>query len=240
MYAPEAGGAGEEIALPADEAAHVTRVLRLGRGDAVRVFDGRGREWQAAIASVARDRVIVRRADAVTPVSETRIRYVLAAAVLKGDATDEVVRVATTLGIAAFVPLVTARTERSLSALERGHRLERWRRIAVAAAKQCGRAVVPSIAAPQSWAVCAAAPRDGAGLLLAEPAAAAPARRLDEVPVPDAVVLAIGPEGGWTPEEVQAAVAAGWTTVGLGARTLRASDAPTVALAACQAVWHDA
>jgi 16S rRNA (uracil1498-N3)-methyltransferase len=241
VFAPDAEASGQVLALSRDEAAHAGRVLRLRVGDPVRVFDGRGREWTAAIAAASAGRMSVALGPAAMPAPETRVRYTLAAAVLKGDATDDVIRDAVMMGVARVRPFVSARAETRLAALQRGSRHERWQRIAVASAKQCGRAVVPAIDPPAEFAQVVADAPDPVRLVLVEPAqtaGGAPAA-LGAVAAPDAVTLAVGPEGGWTDEEIRAAGAAGWTAVRLGARTLRASTMALVALAACQAVWAD-
>ena len=131
--------------LPADEAAHVQRVLRLTAGDAVHVFNGRGGEWDALIAESTRAHVRVATGHPVTPAPETRVRYTVAMAVLKGDGTDEAVRDAVMMGASVLRPFVSARSKVRLEAVLRGRRLDRWRRVAVASAKQCGSAVVPEI-----------------------------------------------------------------------------------------------
>ena len=240
VYAPDAEvGTSRRVGLPSDEAEHVTRVLRLGAGASLRVFDGRGHEWQATVAEATRAGVVVTLDAPVTAATETRVRYTLAHAVLKGDGTDDVVRDAVMMGVTTLQPMVSTRSEISLSALTRSRRVARWERIAVASAKQAGRAVVPCIEPPRPWADVVSTVHEGVKLLLLEPSAAAPAKALTQVEAPLAVTLAVGPEGGWTPEEVEAAVAGGWWPVRLGGRTLRAAATPIVALAACQAVWRD-
>jgi 16S rRNA (uracil1498-N3)-methyltransferase len=133
----------------------------------------------------------------------------------------------------AILPIVTARTEIALSALARSRRRERWERIAVSSAKQCGRAVVPAVSEPVAFDPAALS--DGSVpqpvLALVEPntSAGIPLSSLD---TPEShATLVVGPEGGWTAEEVQA-LSAFSTLVTLGGRTLRADAAALVALAA--------
>lgn len=227
--------------LPEDESAHATRVLRLEAGAQVRVFDGEGREWRAQIAEVAKARVSVTLQEAVVPAREPRVPLTLAVAMLKGDKMDEVVRDAVMLGVAAIQPLFTERTEVSPSVVKRGHRVERWQRIAVASCKQCGRAVVPLVRPPQELAAWLAQPPQGARLFFAEPEASAgvPARLVHDLPVPSSAELVVGPEGGWTDAEVEAARAAGAELVSLGPITLRADAVALVALTALRTVWRD-
>lgn len=239
VLVPEASRPGEPLALPADEAAHVSRVLRLVIGDTLRVFNGCGEEWAAVITACARSSVTVSLTAAVTPARETRVRYTVALALLKGDGTDEAIRDAVMMGAALVRPFVAAHGEVSLTTALRGHRLERWRRVAVASAKQCGRAVVPEVVAPVEFSAIASAAAAELRLLLVEPSATSATVTMADLAVPAAVTLAIGPEGGWTPGEVALAGRQGWRLTSLGGRTLRATSVPLAALAACQAVWRD-
>ncbi len=168
------------------------------------------------------------------------MRYTLAVAVLKGDATDEVIRDAVMMGVARIRPFVATRSEVRLATLVRAARHARWARVAVASAKQSGRAVVPTIDPPMAVSDAFADPDDDRRVLLVEPSIDAAAVSVATLPRPRAVTLAVGPEGGWTPGEVADARAHGWMPVRLGARTLRAASMALVALAACQAVWDDA
>jgi 16S rRNA (uracil1498-N3)-methyltransferase len=149
FFAPAAGVPGDRILLPVDEAEHLTRVLRLSSGDNVRVFNGRGAEFEAVVDTADREGVRLTIGAPCVPAPEPRVAFTLAQAVLKGDKMDDVVRDAVMIGVAAIHPIVTARSEISLASLARGRRRERWERIAVSSAKQCGRAVVPSIAEPR-------------------------------------------------------------------------------------------
>ena len=129
--------------LPKDEAEHLTRVLRLGSGDTVAIFDGRGHEFLAKVlAAEARD-VRVQLLSRVEPATEATVPLTLVQAVLKGDKMDDVVRDAVMLGVFAIQPLITTRTEVTVAALVRGGRVDRWRRVAIASVKQSRRAVVP-------------------------------------------------------------------------------------------------
>lgn len=244
FHVPGTYGPGDLVVLPEDEAQHLTRVLRLGVGAAVRVFDGHGREHAAVVESATRGNVQVRVGEAVAPAVEARIAITLAAAVLKGDRMDDVVRDAVMMGVAAIQPVLTERTEVSASALTRGHRHDRWQRVSVSAAKQCGRAVVPHVFSPvdfqQLLVVLAAGALPKPAFMLAEPGAAvdaAPLRDLVDQRPPRATVL-IGPEGGWTQEEVDRAQAH-CRLVSMGGRTIRADAMGVAALAALYAVWGE-
>jgi 16S rRNA (uracil1498-N3)-methyltransferase len=241
FYAPEIDG--ELVDLPADEAHHLTHVLRLRNGDEIGVFDGRGSEWRGRVERVGRRGAQVRLVDRVTPAAEPRVALTLAQAVLKGDRMDAVVRDATMLGVSAVQPLVTRRTIVRSGAARTEPARERWRRVAIASAKQCRRAVVPEIHQPVGFEEWIAGVRNG--IMLIEPTAGT-AEAASHHPLPDDVrapasqaVLIVGPEGGWDPSELGAGRRTGCRALTLGALTLRAEAAPMVAIAVLRARWGD-
>jgi len=231
---------GALIELSAEESQHATRVLRLGVGAAVRVFDGEGREFSAVIVDTAKKGVCLAVGPATVPAMEPNIAVTLVQAVLKGDKMDDVVRDAVMLGVAAIQPVVTERSEVSLVALERGARRERWERVAIASTKQCGRAVVPTIAPPALLWRSLFTPPGAFTVMCVEPGLPAGGGSIWSLPevAPPVVRLMVGPEGGWTPEEVGRG-AAGATLVTLGKRTLRADAMAIVALSALYTRWRD-
>jgi 16S rRNA (uracil1498-N3)-methyltransferase len=241
FFAPEASGTGAVVVLPDDEAAHLMRVLRLGVGDAVCAFDGRGGEWQGEVAEVGKHGASIRLLRPIVPVREADVRVTLSVAVLKGDKMDDVVRDAVMMGVAAVQPIVTTRAEVSLAAIERRGRVARWQRIAIASAKQCGRAVVPTIhPATDFTRMLEQSAGDALRVILVEPRRPSGQRRtLRDVPRSSLVELIVGPEGGWTDEELDQAARAGAMLVTLGDQTLRADAAPLVAIAALRALWND-
>ena len=233
----------ETVALPRDEAEHLTRVLRLGVGDTVSVFDGRGHEFLARVASAVRRDVRVQLVSRVEPAAEAAVGLTLAQAVLKGDKMDEIIRDAVMLGVAAVQPIVTKRTEMTV-ALVRDTRVERWRRVALASTKQSRRAVVPEIRTPLTLEAFLEDPPGALRLMLVEPNAASPEHAeslsaLQRRPAPADAVVLVGPEGGWTEEEWSAASARGVRLLTLGHRTLRADAVPIAAISVLQFVWGD-
>jgi 16S rRNA (uracil1498-N3)-methyltransferase len=250
FYVPGAEAASASVALPDDEAEHLARVLRLGAGEEVEIFDGRGRLWRAEVVQAGKKSAVVRLLEPLPPAREAGVAVTLVMCVLKGDKMDAVVRDAVMLGVAAIRPVVSERAETSLAALARGHRVERWQRIAVASAKQCRRAVVPPIFAPVplEWywtdpstrGPAPAEPARALRVMCVEPAAGlGDTTSVQSLARPAAADVIVGPEGGWTVAEVAAADAAGAILMRLGARTLRADAVPLVALSALLTTWGE-
>ena len=241
FYLPAFDGESRRAMLPPDESHHLAHVMRLGPGARVRVFNGRGGEWRATVAAVSRAGAAVDVDGPADPAPECAVPIVLAQALLKGDHFDAVVRDATMMGVGEIWPLVTAHV--AVPARAAGARaLERWQRVAVASAKQCGRAVVPEIRPLAPVEAVLAAEHAAVRLLLVEPAAkAAAVGRVeslgDEARRHGAIVL-IGPEGGWQAEETAAAVAAGILPWRLGTATLRADAAAAAAIAVLRYAWQ--
>lgn len=241
FYVPALDAAAPELRIDGDEGRHLTRVLRLGAGASVRVFDGRGVEARAAIEHVDKSGARLRVLEVVAAAPEPRVEVTLVQAVLKGDGMDAVVRDATMMGVASIWPVLTARTVVTTKALgpDGAAAVARWRRVAVASAKQCGRARIPDIEPPRALSAVLREAPSPRSLMLVEPAAArSGAQDAIEGPAPSTVRLLVGPEGGWASEEVDAALSAGWTAWSIGALTLRADAAALVALGALSYAWR--
>jgi 16S rRNA (uracil1498-N3)-methyltransferase len=243
FYAPALDPGDQTVALPRDEAEHLTRVLRLGAGDTVAVFDGRGTEFLGKVASAVRRDVRVQVLTRIEPAPEAHVRITLVQAVLKADKMDDVVRDAVMLGAAAIHPIVTKRTEATVAMLLRTARVDRWRRVAIASVKQSRRAVVPEIHVPLTLETFLGEPPAAVRLMLIEPGASESAESLSALrpggsPPPDAAVV-IGPEGGWDTQEIALARDRGVRLVTLGHRTLRADAVPVAAISVLQFLWGD-
>jgi len=236
FFAPELTAASADVTLPIGESTHLARVLRLREGDAVEVFDGRGVLREGTVLRAAPGGSVVAIGAAREAAPEPPAPIVIAQGLLKGDAMDAVVRDATVLGATAIWPMSTSRTNVPVRSAHAAH--DRWERVAVAAAKQCGRAVLPQIAPVRDLhdVLAAAGPEAGLRLWLTEPAVAA-GERVDIPAAPRGVCLAVGPEGGWAREEVEAARAAGWQPWTLAPVTLRAEHVTLAALAVVRYAW---
>lgn len=238
FFVPNLSGTDVPVELPAREAEHLTRVLRLVAGDVISVFDGRGVEYLARVEDVDQRGVTVRPYEYVVPVKEPNVSLTIAAALLKGRKFDAIVRDVTMVGAVAVQPITTSRTE------ARGRYTDRWNRIAVASAKQCRRAVVPEIRATQSLDALLQQDRSELRLLLTEPGNSVELgrgnmRTLAAQPPPSSATLAIGPEGGWSGEEVDVAKASGFVPITFGRLTLRADAVVVSAVSVLQYIWGD-
>lgn len=235
FFAPELTSDARQVTLPPGESLHLARVLRLHEGDQVELFDGRGTLRAGTVRRASPQGAVVDPGDVLPAAPEPPAAIVVAQALLKGDAMDAVVRDATVLGASEIWPMTTSRTNVPAKAAQSAH--ERWERVAVAAAKQCGRAVLPRIAKVRPVGeVVTLTGETSHGLWLTEPTAATGASTALAAPA-RAVCLAIGPEGGWTPEEVAAANAAGWHPWTLAPVTLRAEQMTLAALSVIRYVW---
>ena len=214
------------------EARHARQILRLRPGDRAELFDGAGIEVIAEVVGSEGQTLVLRVLEARTAAKELPIRVVIAPAVLKGDAMDALVRDVAMLGAHALAPVITARTVLPSRAGHAPGVVERWGRIALASAKQCGRSVLPQIepARPLADALADPAWQHATRLMLCEPATGMAGAEASPGISDDVVVLS-GPEGGWAPEELAAAIAHGWRPWTCSPMTMRAETAPVAALA---------
>ena len=204
--------------LTGDQARRLGTVLRLKPGTEIHVFDGLGHERRSVIEEVRRGLVSLSLAEAVEPLAELPVPVFVCAAFPRGGRGDWLVEKATELGAAAFVPL---EADRSVM-LPGDGRIERWRRIAIEAAEQSGRAKLPRFASE--------APPGGLALVADPDAAVTPHQALADVRAPS-LALHVGPEGGWTSAERARYEAAGAVRVSLGPRPLRIETAAVALLA---------
>jgi 16S rRNA (uracil1498-N3)-methyltransferase len=232
LFLPPERLQGERVTLAGEEHRRVCRVLRLRAGDRITLFDGAGHECEAVLeapGSRAVTAVVVGRRAAPPLVGP---EVTLLVGLTKGERLELVVQKATELGVHRLVPVAAARAVPRLEAERAAGRRARWQTIAREAARQCGRADAPAIdeITPLAGAL-AGAPAGALKLLFWEEAAGVPLRDCLPATPPAQVVLAVGPEGGFAPEEVAAAEGAGFHVVGLGPRILRAETAAIVAVA---------
>jgi len=227
------GTAGASFALGEQEAHHVRRVLRLAPGERVAVFDGAGSEWSAVIETSDREGVRLRLEAPVAGRVEPTLEVVLFQALCKSERMEWLLQKATEIGVSEIRPFPS---ERSGQQRVTDHRLTRWRRVVVEAAKQSGRRVVPKIE------VHDALPREPPtlGLLLDPRPEAAPLGRLcGATERPQGVWVAVGPESGFETHEMDSWCASGWRPARMGPRVLRADTAGVVAATILLHWWGD-
>lgn len=209
--------------LPASEARHAVQVLRLGPGDEVEIFDGTGRVAQAVLDEVGKSAAMAR---IVHERCEQRPRpeMHLLVALIKNERFDWLVQKATELGAASIRPVAAGRSVVKIAPRDAAKRLAKWSQVAVEAAKQCGHAVLPEILPVSSAAdAFAAAPTGLRGIPSVDAGGMMPGEFLQGTP--ESVSLAIGPEGDWTPHEMEAARASGFVPLDLGKHVLRSETA---------------
>lgn len=225
----------ETVELSPDESRHAARVLRAREGDEIEILNGRGGVGKATVVSAGKRLVTVRIVERKA-VAAPRPRIMLVQAVVREQKMDWIVQKAAELGVSGIRPVTTANAVVQLDADRAGGKAERWARIALEAIKQSGNPWLPVIAAPCRLDEYLAARDAGEPLLVGSLARGA--RPLREVlrelsaRAPESVAVLIGPEGDFTPAELDAALGRGGLPVGFGPTVLRAETAAVFALSA--------
>lgn len=232
---------GNDILISGADAGHLTRVLRLGAGARIDVLDGEGRVLRARIQKVTRDVVRALVEEVGKASSEPPVRLTLVQGLARGEKMDLVVQKAVEIGVARIVPVCCARTVVRLDQEQGRRRRERWQKIAVEAAEQCGRAVVPAVEPLSSLGDALSSIPPGTTVLLPWEGehVVGLGDVLDAAPPAGEVFVFIGPEGGFTAEEVALCRVAGARSVTLGPRILRTETAGLVAAALVLYAWGD-
>ena len=240
FYAPKLAFTSDRktVALSADEARHAHDVLRLSAGDEVFVFDGEGHEYRCMIAELSSRAATLNVLEQTQPASpESSLHLTLAVALLKGEKFDLVVQKATELGVTRLTPLIAARADVHIR--EPGDarkKADRWARIAFESAKQCGRAQLMLVDPPMNLDEFFRSITDVQMKLTYTARDGDPHADLARMEVKTGRIAAmIGPEGGWTDDELKQARGHGWKIVTLGGRVLRAE---TAAIAVATLLQH--
>jgi 16S rRNA (uracil1498-N3)-methyltransferase len=227
----------DSVELGERETNYLGNVLRLKRGDRVLAFDGKGHERHATITSLARRGGELALLDYVRPLPESELELTLVQALPKTEAMDFVVQKVTELGVRSLWPVMTDFSVVRLDADRAAKRAEHWRRVAQSACEQCGRHRPPEIRLPMSLgAALAEIPPDATRLLLDAHTGVG----LDaSAPASGAMFVVVGPEGGFSPTDLDRLAHADFQRVRLGPRTLRAETAAVAACTLLQALWGD-
>jgi 16S rRNA (uracil1498-N3)-methyltransferase len=229
FHCPAPLRSGQELALPAGAARHV-QVLRLQPGDVITLFNGEGGEYDATVTRMGRSDVVVEVGMHHAVEREAARAVHLLVGITANDRMDWLVEKATELGVASITPMVAERSVLKLKGERADKKLAHWQGVAVAAAEQCGRNRVPPVHSAvtlNEW-VKKAQPGQRWVLSLSEGSQGLPQLALKEP-----VTVLSGPEGGLSPGEEAAALAAGFAPISLGPRVLRAETAPLAVLAVC-------
>jgi len=222
--------------LPGDAGRHASRALRLREGDAVVLFNGSGGEFEGRIARIGRADVEVEVLGFSPVERESPLAITLVQGISSGDRMDLTIQKAVELGVAAIRPVLAERSVVKLKGERGDSRREHWQRVAASACEQCGRNRVPEIATAAT--VSDYLPPDVALKLLLAPGAPSGLRSI-LIDANRPVVLAAGPEAGFSPGEEAQLLAAGFVPVHLGPRVLRTETAGPAALAALNALYGD-
>jgi 16S rRNA (uracil1498-N3)-methyltransferase len=229
---------GRRLSLGEAQAHYIARVLRLRPGDTLIVFNGKGGEFDAAVEAIRKDSAVLAIGAHKETSTESTLHVQLVQGISRGERMDFVVQKATELGVKRITPVLTKRGVVRLDARRADTRRAHWQNIAASACEQSGRVRPPLIDGPVPLDAWFGAMSDRADVdLILRPdadlalaAVAAPVTKL---------CLLIGPEGGFSAAEYEAAAAAGFRAVSLGPRILRTETAATAALAVAQSLWGD-
>lgn len=235
IFAPAAAFSDGGLQLDGERLRHLRTVLRLAPGDEFAVTDGTGAEYRARIERLGRDRGSARILTRTAPVRESSLKITLAQALSRADRFALALEKTVELGVSGIIPVRSGRTVPGAGAAP-----SRWLRVVESAAAQSGRTVLPDLQAPRPFA-------DVAGerglydlrILLSENADEGLRGQLEGLPAPRTVLLAVGPEGGWSDQEVEMAREAGFVVARMGPRVLRTETAAIAALAILQHRWGD-
>ncbi|HWW61212.1 MAG TPA: 16S rRNA (uracil(1498)-N(3))-methyltransferase [Thermoanaerobaculia bacterium] len=220
FYVPLELKAGEAVTLAGEEFHHAARVVRVRAGEEVEVFDGHGNAAAGIVDALERQHAIVTLRERIASRESVHAIH-LAMAIIQLEKFELVLQKATELGVRSILPLVTERVE--LRPERYRGKADRWNRIVFEATKQCGRAMIPIVESPIAFEE--AVKRDGAKILFDADAPADPPTS------EETATLFIGPEGGWSEDELALARAQGCAFAQLGIRRLRAETAAIVACA---------
>lgn len=237
IYTDQPLSAGTTCALDVKSAHHVSKVLRMQPGQPLVLFNGDGHDYPSEISAISKKSVEAEVLECRAVHSESPLKIILGQVMSRGDRMDYAVQKSVEMGVTRFVPLVSERCEVRLKGDREEKRVSHWQSVAVSAAEQCGRARVPTIEPVmtlEEWFACSAG--CDRRLVLHHRTTQA----LDTLAPPArGLALLIGPEGGLSEAEIQAAEEAGFLAAALGPRVLRTETAPVAAIALCQYLWGD-
>ena len=240
LYLPVTLAPDSIVALSADTAHHVARVLRLEVGAAVCLFNGEGGEYHGVLHSIHKNQVNAQILNYNSRDAESPLQVTLAQGIPRGERMDYTLQKAVELGITRIAPMFSERCEVRLQGERLDKRLQHWQGIVISACEQCGRTRIPPVATPMNlthW--LSTSNLSGGGLHLVLDPQAPHSLAHYALPADNHITLLIGPEGGLSGAEIAAAEGVGFTRIRLGPRILRTETAGIAVLAALQSLWGD-
>ena len=231
-------GVGSQVELPEHAGGHLVRVMRLRVGDACILFNGDGHDYDARITAIGKreaqaEVIAARRIDHESPLSITLLQ-----GIARGEKMDLILQKATELGVTRFIPVHSDRSEVKLEGARAAKRLAHWRGVVASACEQSGRAVLPAVTEPAGLQQAVTDAELPIARYLLSPLAETGIGAM--APPPDhRLLIAVGPEGGWSERDLQLLENAGFTGIRLGPRILRTETAGLAAIAALQARFGD-
>ncbi|EMH4163841.1 16S rRNA (uracil(1498)-N(3))-methyltransferase [Pluralibacter gergoviae] len=236
IYHPEPVTVGSHVALSEDAANHVGRVLRMGAGQAIALFDGSNQLFQAEITEASKKNVQVKILSGETDDRESPLHIHLGQVMSRGEKMEFTIQKAIELGVSLITPLSSERCGVKLDAERLNKKIQQWQKIAIAACEQCGRNVVPEIRPAMSLEQWCAEEESGLKLNLHPRASAS----INTLPLPvERVRLLIGPEGGLSADEIAMTGRYAFTDILLGPRVLRTETTALTAITALQVRFGD-
>ena len=229
----------EQVALKGKEHKHLSRVLRIKKGDSVILFDGSGKDFIGKVIKITENSSIIRIEKIAESNTESPLDLTLIMGIIKGKTMEEIIRHVTELGVRSILPIFTERSIPKWGKEEQEKRVKKWQIIAKEATKQCGRTKPPEIFTILSFSKAISIKEDGIHLIFWEEETKGLKKILESVKYDNMISIAIGPEGGFSKEEIEDAKKRGWIPVSLGKRILRAETAAITAAALIQHIFGD-
>ncbi len=238
IYCAQKYATGDKVWLASNANRHLLKALRLKPGASVVLFNGRGGEFQAVLRSIDDGQACIDVGDHQVVAVESFLNIHLVYGLARFEKTDWVIQKATELGVKKITPIMTHHGEIHLNAKAADARLERWRAIAIAACEQSGRCCLPEIEKPLSFKAWIKDVYSGTKLIFHPErklslSAITPSEKIQDI------ILLVGPEGGFSEEEVKQAIQHGYQAVSLGPRILRTETAAISAMTTVQLLWGD-
>jgi len=238
FYCPPPLPSGQTLELPPEAAHHASRVLRLRVNDPVQVFDGEGNALNAVIGEISGKRVVLEKLKPCPGEQPPALHIVLAQSMCSSEKMDWIVQKATELGAVEIQPVQSQRSVAKLTSERAEKRTEHWRSVIISACEQCGRNTLPQAYAPQDFGTWLGKMRDAAGTkFILHPEGAATLSQ--HPPLHGTVTLLIGPEGGFSEDELLMALRIGFIPILLGPHVLRTETAALAGITALQTLWGD-